>query len=81
MILKEVTMMTREKKIAMLEEMMELDQGTLTPETKLSALAEWDSIAVISLIALMDDEFGKIVKGSQIREFGTVADVLAVMEN
>jgi acyl carrier protein len=75
----EVVEMTEKEKIAMLEEMMELDEGTLTPETILADLEEWDSIAVISFIALMDDEFEKTIKGSQIREFRTVADALAVM--
>lgn len=68
------------EKIALLEEMMELDEGTLTPQTRLADLEEWDSIAVISFIALVDDEFDKIIKGSQIKEFQTIADALAVME-
>lgn len=68
------------EKLALLEEMMELDEGTLTPQTRLADLEEWDSIAVISFIALVDDEFDKIIKGSQIKEFQTIADALAVME-
>ena len=72
--------MTEKEKIAMLEEMMELDEGTLTPDTVLVDLEEWDSIAVISFIVLVDDEFNKIIKGSQIKEFKTVADALAVMK-
>lgn len=72
--------MSEEEKIALLEEMMELDESTLNPQTKLADLDEWDSIALISFIALIDDEFDKIIKGSQIKEFKTVADALAVME-
>ena len=72
--------MTEKEKIPMLEEMMELDEGTLTPDTVLADLEEWDSIAVISFIVLVDDEFNKIIKGSQIKEFKTIADTLAVME-
>lgn len=73
--------MTEKEKLAMLEEMMELDGGTLSPQTELVYLVEWDSIAVISFIALVDDEFDKTIKGSQIKEFQTIADALAVMEN
>lgn len=68
------------KKLEMLEDMMELDAGTLTAETVLAELEEWDSIALISFIALMDDEFDKIIKGSEIKQMKTVADVMAVME-
>lgn len=73
--------MTEKEKLAMLEEMMELDGGTLSPETILADLEEWDSISIISFIVLMEDEFNKPIKGSQTKEFQTVADALAVMEN
>jgi acyl carrier protein len=72
--------MLEKEKLAMLEEMMELAEGTLTPQTKLTDLVEWDSVANLAFMALMDEEFGKAIKGSHIRLFQTVADVLAVME-
>lgn len=71
--------MSEKEKISMLEEMMELDENTLTPSTVLDDIEEWDSIAVLSLIALLDDEFDIEIKGSEIREFETVADILNVM--
>ena len=73
--------MTEKEKIELLEEMLELDEGTLSPETVLTDLDEWDSIAAISFIALVDDEFDKSVKGADIRSFVTVSDALAVMNN
>lgn len=72
--------MTDAQKIKMLEEMMELEVGTLKPETNLNDIEEWDSIALISFIALMDDEFDKVVKGSVVKEQKTVADLMALME-
>ena len=72
--------MTDIEKIAILEEMMELDEGTLTPQTQLSKLAEWDSLAAISFMVLAEDLFDRAIKGSQIKEFKTIADVLTVME-
>ena len=72
--------MTQEKKLALLEDMMELEPGSLTPETELEELEEWDSIALLSFIALMDEEFGKTVTGGSLREMKTVSDLLAVME-
>jgi acyl carrier protein len=72
--------MTVSKKIAIIEEMLELDEGTLTAQTKLSNIVEWDSLAAISLMVLVDDLFDRTIKGSQIKEFKTVADIIAVME-
>lgn len=72
--------MTQEKKLALLEDMMELEPGSLTPETVLEELEEWDSIALLSFMALMDEEFGKTMTGGSLREMKTVSDLLAVME-
>lgn len=72
--------MTNEQKIKTIEEILDLEEGTLTEETILNDLEDWDSVAIISFIAMMDDEFDKIVKGSVVREQKTVADLMALME-
>ena len=72
--------MTQEDKIALLEDMLELEAGTLKPETELSGIDEYDSMAKLSLIVLMDDECGKKLTGEQIREFKTVQDILDFMD-
>lgn len=72
--------MTQEEKISLLEEMLELDNGSLKPEMELSSIDEYDSMAKLSLIVLMDDECNKKLTGEQIREFKTVADILNFME-
>lgn len=71
--------MTQEEKIALLEDMLELDGGSLNPEMELSEIEEYDSMAKLSLIVLMDDEFGKKLTGEQIRDFNTVQDILDFM--
>ena len=71
--------MTQEEKIALLEDMLELDGGALKPETELSCIDEYDSMAKLSLIVLMDEECGKKLTGEQIREFKTVQDILDFM--
>jgi acyl carrier protein len=76
---KKINNMTNEEKIAMLEDMLELDGGSLTPEMELSSIEEYDSMAKLSLIVLMDDEFSKKLTGEQIREFKTVQDILDFM--
>ena len=71
--------MTNEEKIALLEDMLELDVNTLTPETVLTDIEEYDSMAKLSLIVLMDEECGKKLTGEQIRTFKKVQDVLDFM--
>ena len=72
--------MTQEEKIALLEDMLELDNGSLNPETVLAEIEEYDSMAKLSLIVMMDDEFSKKLTGEQIREFKTVNDILNYMD-
>ena len=71
--------MTQEEKIAMLEDLLELDGGSLKPEMELKDIAEYDSMAKLSLIVMMDEECGKKLTGEQIREFKTVKDILDFM--
>ena len=72
--------MKQEEKIALLEDLLELDAGTLMPQTELSSIGEYDSMAKLSLIVLMDDEFGKKLTGEKIREFKVVQDILDFMD-
>lgn len=72
--------MTNEEKITILEELIEVDEGTLTPETLLSNIEEWDSVSFLSFMAMMDEKFGKVVTGSEIKTKETISDLMALME-
>lgn len=74
-----IEIMTQQEKIALLEDMLELDNGSLQPETELATIEEYDSMAKLSLIVLMDEECGKKLTGEQIRDFKTIADILNFM--
>ena len=71
--------MTQEEKIAMLENMLELEAGSLKPEMELSDIPEYDSMAKLSLIVMMDEEVGKKLTGEDIQGFKTVKDILDFM--
>ena len=72
--------MTNEEKIAILEEIMEVEEGILTTETLLSNIEEWDSVSFLSFMAMMDEKFRKTVTGSEIKTKETVGDLMAMME-
>ena len=72
--------MTNQEKIALLEETLEIDEGTLTEDMLLEDVDEYDSMAKLSLIVMMDDEFEVKLTGDMIKGFQTVGDILAVME-
>lgn len=72
--------MTNEEKIEMLENTLELDKGSLKPEMKLKDIPEYDSMAKLTLIVMMDDELGKKLTGEDIQSFNIVQDVLDFMD-
>lgn len=72
--------MELKEKLALIEEALDTQEGALAPETVLDDVDSWDSIAALSLIAMMDDNFGKTLSGSEIKALKTVGDILAHME-
>ncbi len=68
-------MMTTEEKIAMLEDIMDLDEGTLTVNSVLDDLEEWDSLSKLSLIVEAKQQFNKVLLAETIRSFKTVNDI------
>ena len=71
--------MSEREKLAMLEDMLELEEGDLTVDKALEDIDEYDSMAKLSLIVLMEDEFGVKLTGDVIRGFETVGDILKLM--
>ena len=72
--------MTDEEKIQLIAETMDLAVGEITPETKLADLDSWDSVALLSFIAMIDEKFNKAIKGAEIRSFVTIQDAMDVMK-
>jgi acyl carrier protein len=68
--------MTDQEKITLIEDTLEIEAGTLTIETNLENLDEYDSMAKLSLIILCDEEFNRKLTGEQIRAFKTIGDIL-----
>lgn len=72
--------MNEKERIELLEEIMDVDSGTLGLDSKLSDYEEWDSLTALTLISEMDVRFGKKLTGEEIKNFVTVADVIAIMQ-
>ena len=71
--------MELQEKIDILAEIFDRDAGEIMPETSLYDLG-WDSMAMLSIIAMAKTRFDKKITGAQIREFTTIRDILNVME-
>lgn len=77
--MKEGASMSQEEKIAMLEEVLEADEGSLSPDMRLEDVETYDSMAKLSVIVMFEDEFNKKLDGKQLNSFETVKDILELM--
>lgn len=71
--------MELKEKLALLEDTFDVDEGALTPDMGLDELEEYDSMTKLSLIVMVEEEFGKKLSGDVIKGFKTIQDILNVM--
>lgn len=72
--------MTIEEKLALLEETLEMGEGTLAADMDLDDVDEYDSMTKLSIIVMMQDEFGVKLTSDMVRGFNTVQDILDLMK-
>ena len=70
--------MTRDELLSELGELLEVDSPLTGPE-ELSSLGSWDSVAVITFIAMVDDKSGVELPPNKISACKTVDDLVALV--
>ena len=73
--------MNRTEFLHALEEILELDEGTLKGNEALVDMKEWDSIAFLSVIAMLDEQFNMIIQGDKLEQITKVSDLIALVED
>ena len=71
--------MTNQEKLAEIADILEMEEEELTPECVLDELETWDSVAVLSVISVMNDKFNKFPDANEIRQHKTVGDLMDAM--
>jgi len=64
------------KFLQMLEEVLEISDRKLSLSDKFREYEEWDSLAFLSLIAVIDEEFDVIIEGRDFKKLFTNADII-----
>ena len=72
--------MTREEKIETIADILELEIEELEDDMVLEDIETWDSVAVLSVIAVINDKFNRFPLAEEIREYKTVADLMSAFE-
>ena len=53
----------------------ETDASVFTAETRFRDLEEWSSLIGLSIIAMVDEEYGVTLKGDDIKTSNTIQDI------
>lgn len=72
--------MTQEEKLSLIEETLDVEAGSLSADTILANVNEYDSMTKLSLIVMFDDECGKKLTGEMLRTFKTIGDIMNAMD-
>ena len=67
--------MTVQEKLEVLEDILELDEGTLKVEDSLEDIDEWDSMSKLYLVTYVKKEMQKRLTVDEIKNFETVQDL------
>ena len=62
------------------EQFDETDAEQFTPETDFRELEEWSSLIGLSIIGMVDEEFGVALKSNDFRGVTTIADLYEVIK-
>ena len=71
--------MTRDEVLRSMEDLMELQTGTLEGPERLDGMEQWNSMAMIGFIALVDEHFGETLSPRKFVSCSTVDDVLKLV--
>jgi len=61
--------------VAAMAQILECEPSEISPTTEFRSLADWDSLAYISAITVIESEFGVIIPDNEFRKFKTIADI------
>lgn len=63
------------------DEMTETPAGKITAETNYKELAEWGSLASLSIISMIDEEYGHLITGADVRARNSVKELWEYVES
>tara|TARA_B100000212_G_C27358745_1_gene527160 strand:- start:1 stop:225 length:225 start_codon:yes stop_codon:yes gene_type:complete len=69
------------KLVEIIAEALEIDKSVAGNDLKLDPEDNWDSIALLSVIASIDEEFDIQLDGDKLAECRSISDILKLLED
>ena len=64
---------------AAVADILEADPAGLTGDEKIAEVGNWDSLSVITFVAMVDSDLDQIVDGEQLKDAKTLNDLAALV--
>jgi acyl carrier protein len=73
--------MTRQDMLLMLDQIVEVEPGTLSESDSLASIDGWDSLAVIVFQAEVDEKLGTVSQPADLARCKTVRDLIDLVDD
>jgi acyl carrier protein len=80
-VLLEGEIVDREQMVTQLESVLEVGPGSLQDEDEVRNLEHWDSLKLLEIIALADDQFHVELDADRLAGCAKIGDILRLLEN
>ncbi|RAR70234.1 acyl carrier protein [Flavobacterium aciduliphilum] len=65
-----------QKFITLFKEAIDSENDQISMDTRFRELDEWDSLAALSIIAMLDEEYDIIIDGNKFQKLETLSEIL-----
>ena len=62
--------------IELFKETLEIEEDTVHLDTVFRELEQWDSLAFLSVIAMIDEEYDVVIEGNDFKKLITISDLI-----
>jgi acyl carrier protein len=73
--------MDKQKFIELFKETIDIEDKEITSDVVFRDLEEWDSLALLSVIAMIDDEYDIIIQGNDFKSLNTLNDIMSYIDD
>ena len=72
--------MTEQEKLEILADILELDEEEIHRDLVLNDCETWDSVAILSVISVINEQLNRFPSAVEIRQYKTVGDLMDAMK-
>lgn len=72
-------MMDKQAFLEKVKDVLEIEDRDLTMEDEFKTYEEWDSLAYLSVVGMIAEEYGVVVSAAEVQTLNTLGDMVALV--